>query len=297
MVITCPQCGFSRDAPESKLPKNAAIAKCPRCGCRFRFSIKDGAGEIVPPKTGHADSEQEEDIRVIASNAYAAEATRFENERKAKAAMAARSAVNPWLSAPEPTGWIAAFYQTVIQVMFQAQSFFRTLKPETEIWRPLAFFLLVCVIQITVERAWGSALASFLLPEAAHDQQLQNILKLLTPETSLALAILLRSGILLLQLFIFTLLMFLVYRILAPQRAAFTLVYQVLAYSAAPWLLCVIPGIGSLAGAIWGISCMAIGMKTAMRLTWAQTLTGFLPVLAMLAPLVLQGTRILNQGI
>lgn len=293
MKITCPQCGFSRDVPPDKLPEGPVIAKCPKCACRFHFSPKNGAGSIVPPE-GDADG----DIRVVASNAYNREAQRYENEQKAKQAwLQQEKEVNPWEIAPAPDGWLAAFYQTIIRVMFQAPIFFKTLLPQAQIWRPLSFFIIICIFQTLVERAWGSALYSFLTNEGNPDPQLQNMLKLLAPTVSLPMLLLLRTGSLLLQLFIFAAVMYFAYRIVAPGQTRFMLVYQTLAYSAAPWVLCIIPGIGSLAGMLWGIGCLAIGCKTALRLNWPQTCVGFLPLLTVLFPLLPQLASLVGTGI
>lgn len=292
MEIKCPQCGFSRPIPENKIPAGSVIARCPRCACRFRFSAQDGAGEILPP-----GADAEEDICVTASNAYAREAERFENERRATQAMAEREkARNPWQDAPEPDGWFTAFYRTIIRVMFQAPQFFRTLAPDAQLMRPLAFFIIICIFQTLVERAWGQALYSFLSSGNVDDSQLQEMLKLLAPSSSILLALLLRTGVLLIQLFIFSFLMYLVYRILAPGRATFMLVYQAMAYSAAPWVLCIVPGLGSIAGAIWGVCCLAIACRVALKLNWGQTFAGFLPLIAVLLPLILQLMRGAGQG-
>jgi len=35
IVLTCPQCGFSRDVPREKIPVTARQVNCPRCGERF----------------------------------------------------------------------------------------------------------------------------------------------------------------------------------------------------------------------------------------------------------------------
>ena len=288
MEIKCPQCGFSRQIPEGKLPEGSVIAKCPKCACRFRFSAAEGAGEILPP-----GSDGEEDIRVTASNAYAREAERFENERRAREAQAEREAArNPWDSAPVPSGWLAAFCQTVIRVMFHAPLFFASLSPAAKLGRPLAFFLIICVFQTLVERSWGEALYSFLAAGKIDDPQMREMMKLLVPGLSLPMALLVRAGALLFQLFIFAFLMYLVYRALAPGRATFMVVYQAVAYSVAPWTLCIIPGLGSIAGAIWGLVCLAIGCKTALRLNWGQTLAGFLPMAAALLPALAQIARI-----
>ena len=37
MRILCPQCGYSRDIPEDKIPARSSIATCPKCQLRFRF--------------------------------------------------------------------------------------------------------------------------------------------------------------------------------------------------------------------------------------------------------------------
>ncbi|MFP5239249.1 MAG: zinc-ribbon domain-containing protein, partial [Acidobacteriota bacterium] len=37
MRIVCPQCGYSRDIPEDKIPARSSIASCPKCSFRFRF--------------------------------------------------------------------------------------------------------------------------------------------------------------------------------------------------------------------------------------------------------------------
>lgn len=297
MKITCPQCGFNREIPEDKLPEGPVIAKCPKCACRFRFSREEGAGEIVPPRNWQGP-EAEEDIRTVASNAYANEARRFETEQKAaEASLQKELGRNPWAEAPAPDGWLNAFYQTVIRVMFQAPAFFRNLSPQTQLWRPLAFFIIICLVQTLIERGWSGVFYSILASESVNDPHLQNLLKLIAPSGSLLLALFLRTGSLLLQLFVFSVLMYFAYRLIVPAKASFTLVYQVLIYSSAPWLLCIVPGIGSLAGTIWGIGCLAIGCKSALQLSWPQTCVGFLPLIAILAPLLPQLARLLGQGI
>jgi predicted Zn finger-like uncharacterized protein len=43
MRITCPECGFSRDVPDDKVPAATAVATCPKCRHRFRFRhFEDG---------------------------------------------------------------------------------------------------------------------------------------------------------------------------------------------------------------------------------------------------------------
>lgn len=285
MKIICPQCRFSRDIPDDRLPEGRVIAKCPRCSCRFHFSAQEGAGSILPAK----GEESEEDIRVIASNAYNREAQRIENEREAVRKAREHDLLrNPWAEAPQPDGWLSAFVQTAMRVMFNAPLFFLALRPNVQIWRPLAFFIIVCCARTLIEYGWVSALYSYV----ASDPQLQEMFRLISPVASapVFLLLLFRLGWQLFQLFLFAVLMYIVYRLVAPGRAVFMIVYQVLVYSSAPWLLSIVPFVGTLAGTLWSIGCLAVGCKSALGLTWPQTLAGFLPLIAITLPLFSQIT-------
>ncbi|WP_432735636.1 zinc-ribbon domain-containing protein [Maridesulfovibrio sp. FT414] len=37
MKVTCPECNFSSEIPEDKIPANAQLATCPKCGIKFQF--------------------------------------------------------------------------------------------------------------------------------------------------------------------------------------------------------------------------------------------------------------------
>ncbi|MDR2744913.1 MAG: zinc-ribbon domain-containing protein [Desulfovibrio sp.] len=321
MVITCPNCAFSRDVPPEKMPAHSVIATCPKCSCRFRFSPTENVppyvddplppGAVVPGRdtvsessaTGREEGESaagnaqipcdeqgeitassrvaaqedqtEEDRRLAATRAYSQESARFDNPGE-EAAGTPDS--NPWAAAPAPCGWFAAFYQTVLCVMFAAPRFFGALKPQPRPLRALGFYLLVSVAQIVVERFWGYMLLQYMSaggPPA--DPQLAKLLAMLAPQANLAMTVLLRTGLLVLELYFFSAIIHLAYRFLAPDRADFSLVFQVIAYSAAPSLLCVIPLIGSLAGFVWSLSCITAGCRISLRLSWGQTLTGFAP--------------------
>lgn len=285
MKIICPQCKFSREISQDKLPEGSVIAKCPRCSCRFHFSAQEGVGSILPPK----GEESEEDIRVIASNAYNREAQRVEKEREAQGKLREMELMrNPWAEAPRPDGWISAFIQTAIRVMFNAPLFFRSLRPNAQIWRPLAFFVIVCCAKTLIEYGWVSALYSYV----ASDPQLQEMFKFISPIASapVLLLLLFQLGWLVFQLFLLAFLIYIVYRLVAPGRAFFMIVYQVLVYSTAPWLLCIVPFAGTFAGTLWSVGCLAVGCKSALGLTWPQTLIGFLPLIAVMLPLFSQVT-------
>lgn len=281
MLIICPQCNFKRDVPAEKVAGPSVIAKCPKCHCRFRVS-KSGLTEILPEEAREAPhpvsmEEAEEDPRAAAAAAYEREAARFNEPQPVVNP-------NPWQTAPGEEGWLNAFSQTVLRVMFAAPAFFRRLDPKAALARPLLFYLCLTVFQIVVERLWGEAFASFLSSGAAGDPQMERLLDMLAPKTGFALALLLRAAVMVGELYLFSFLMCMAYRIFVPDKATFPLLFQILAYASAPGVLCVVPGVGSLAAFFWSLGCVAVGCKAALDLDWAKTCFGFLPVILFCAP-------------
>jgi hypothetical protein len=237
---------------------------------------RDEQGKSADPSRAAARVDRAgEDARLAAGRAYSQEVARFDAPGEEAAGA---PACNPWAAAPVPYGWFAAFYQTVLCVMFAAPRFFDALRPQPRPLRALGFYLVVSVAQIVVERFWGYMLLQYVSaggPPA--DPQLVKLLDMLAPQANLAMTVLLRTGLLVLELYFFSAIIHLAYRFLAPDRADFSLVFQVIAYSSAPSLLCVIPLIGSLAGFVWSLSCITAGCRISLRLSWGQTLTGFAP--------------------
>ncbi len=46
MIITCPQCSFSRDAGDVRIPFHGARAACPNCGARFMLKPEQSAPDV-----------------------------------------------------------------------------------------------------------------------------------------------------------------------------------------------------------------------------------------------------------
>ena len=249
---------------------------------------EDQAGGQGRGRNAAAD-EEEEDIRLMASRAYAREAARVRGGAGPAGQDAAEG--NPWDAAPEKDGWPAAFYQTIMRVMFDAPRFFSMLNPGAQVLRALAFYLIVAVIQIVGVRLWGGMLQTLMAPSAATDPQLGKILAMLAPQTNLAITLLYSTAELTLRLYLFSAIIHLTYRLIAPRRSTFALIFQVLAYASAPGLLYVIPLLGPVAGMIWNVACVVVGCRAALNLTWPQTLMGLAPLavlLLLIGPLFLQ---------
>lgn len=249
----------------------------------------DQAGVKVRDRNAAAAHEEEEDIRLAASRAYAREAARL----RSGADPAPRDAAEgiPWDAAPGEEGWPAAFYRTVMRVMFDAPRFFSMLNPGAHVLRSLAFYLIVAVIQIVGVRIWGGILQTLMAPSAATDPQLGKILAMLAPQTNLAITLLYSTAELTLRLYIFSAIIHLTCRWIAPQRSSFALIFQVLAYASAPGLLYIVPLLGPVAGMIWNVACVVVGLRAALNLTWPQTLLSLAPLallLLLIGPLFLQ---------
>lgn len=209
-------------------------------------------------------------------------------ERRDGGADAHGQSDNPWETAPEPDGWFSAFYQTCMRVMFGAHNFFEHIRPDAPQVRPLIFYLIVSVVQVIVERVWSGVFLSLMSPSAASDPELERMLILLSPQISLPMTVLLKTGVSVVQLYVLAALMHFTYGFITRRKAEFSLVFQVAAYAAAPTLLCVVPLLGSIVGFIWMFACVLVGCRTALKLTWPQTIAGFVPVVLLLAPLLLQ---------
>ena len=327
MKITCPACNFTRDVDEGKLQPTAAIATCPRCKERFRFREPADAdrneapamassppesaespvpdddvpppGAVIPPRKrelldddlfshprdkGHdsstpLDEEDEQEFRRQAAEAYrrTAELPPHTDVQELS---------NPWEDPRD--GYVAAFYQTSVRVLFAAPSFFAGLEPQKQLTRALVFYLIVGLVQIFAEQFWLAVFAKVLAPRAESDPQFAHLLTLLSREMSLPLFVLARSAFISLQLFIVAVLYHIMFRLLAPTRADFSLVFQVIAYASAPAVLGIVPVLGSLAGIIWSIACTVVGCRYALRVSWTQTLLALGPLYIVILLLFLQ---------
>lgn len=262
MIITCPNCGFSRDVSISAIPKHSPTAICPKCHSRFPIKV------TRPPEPANPDEEQE--MRAFAARAYSEEAERFRDEQPQD--------LIPWELAPRELSWPAAFIQTALRVMFAAPQFFSRLLPETNKMRPLAFFVLVALFETLINTMWGNALFRVLAPGIFEDPQLQTLLSSLEPRSDWLRLSLMQCAFQILQLYLISSILYLAFRTMTD-RSKFALIFQVLAYSSAPALLSIVPILGSMAGNCWTLVCVLIGCRTALHLSWPKTLLGFLPVL------------------
>lgn len=176
----------------------------------------------------------------------------------------------PW-EEPRRYNPLMALYQTILRVMFNAPRFFAALPASNgKLTRPLVFYLILGLFQTLVERMWYLMSLEASAPSIS-DPKLQELLGDMAQSMSLPLTILMAPAMLAVQLCFFASVFYLMLRLVQPENVQFRSVFRVIAYSAAPTVVCVVPLIGPLAGSIWfGVSCF-IGCKYALRLPWSRT--------------------------
>jgi len=269
-----------RPAPDDDAPPPGAVIP-PRKGELLDEDLfshpRDRRASRSPSTPPDADDEQESRRQAAEAYRRAAELPLHPEERVLS---------NPWEDPRD--GYLAAFYQTAVRVLFAAPRFFAGLVPQKQLMRALVFYLIVGLIQIVAEQFWLAVFAKVLAPRAESDPQFAHLLTLLSREMSLPLFMLARTAFISFELLVAAVLYHMMFRIVAPAMADFSLVFQVIAYASAPVLLGIIPVLGSLAGFIWSIACSVVGCRYALRISWRQTLLAIGPLYLLLLLLFLQ---------
>ena len=182
-----------------------------------------------------------------------------------------RESAVPW-EHPAAHGWIAAFMGTLHGVMFRGPAFFTRLSAYGSLGPGYLFFLIMGYVAILGSLLWSQAMAA-LLPGAVHglaERIALPVLLLLAP-IALGLMLLFVAG------FIRVILL-----LLAPEKSEFPLVYRVVSYSMAPFVLSIVPFVGPVIGAAWFVAALIIGCRNALGLSWRLAVFAPLPPAAML---------------
>lgn len=172
----------------------------------------------------------------------------------------------PWEN-PARHGWAKGFVSTVKDVMFRGPAFFSGMTPEGSLAPGYLFFLLLGYLTILSSLAWEQA-AAVLLP---------GILPLSVNRFVLPVLLLLAPIALGLMLLFVTGFIRIIVSLLGPENADFALVYKVVSYSVAPFVLSVVPFVGPPIGALWFLGSLILGCRYALRLSWP--LASFAPLL------------------
>lgn len=206
----------------------------------------------------------------------------------------------PW-EQPEKYGFFPSFYHTILRVMFRPQDFFSQLRgaaPSASLMRPACFYVLLSFFQSVIGLLW--TMNSFKqLSQTATDPQTLARVDMFMQGMSTPLLLLVTPFLMLLQLFLFAAFYHLMIRLAQPDKADFNTVVRVIAYSAAPLVICVVPVVGSSVASFWFVASTFIGCKYALDLSWSKTTLALVPLfllaLAVMLALV-QASLMLASG-
>ena len=306
MIIRCPQCQFEREIPTSAIPDTAVMATCPRCQTRFQFrTLERPEAQGTPPADEPSSTVDTPPVKendpagsvsvpgddplppgaVVPSETKNAPRPRTmhggapQDEREEEAGMRDRIARQsdpedrrsdadtwtdlPWES-PARYGQLGGLYLTILRVMFQAPRFFAVL-PHCRggKGRAIIFYLLLGIFQTLVKLFWIRNTAP-----AITDLQVQELLS--ASSMSLSLTLIMAPVLLLLQLYVYTALFTLMLHLVQPNRIPFITVLRIVAYSAAPLIVSIVPILGPVVGSIWFSVCCFIGCRYALNLSWSK---------------------------
>jgi hypothetical protein len=177
----------------------------------------------------------------------------------------------PWEN-PAAHGWLKAFTHTLHGALFQTPYFFSRLSASASLGLSYLFFLIMGYVAILSAHLWTQALA-VLLPGTIQDPASHialPVLLLLAP-IALGLTLLFITACIRIFLLLFT-----------PEKSDFFLVYKIVSYATAPFILSLVPFIGPAIGAAWFVMILIVGCRNALNLSWKLAVLAPLPPTATL---------------
>ncbi|MCL1939983.1 MAG: zinc-ribbon domain-containing protein [Desulfovibrionaceae bacterium] len=177
----------------------------------------------------------------------------------------------PWEN-PARNGWLRGFTATLHGVMFKGPEFFSGFNASGSLAPGYLFFLIMGYVTIISSLAWTQA-ATLLLPHLAPGFMGRvglPILLLLAP-IALGLMLLFVTGCIRITL-----------RIVAPDQADFAVIYRVVSYAVAPFILSIVPFVGPPLGAVWFLVSLITGCRNSLGLSWPLAVLVPLPPALML---------------
>jgi hypothetical protein len=170
----------------------------------------------------------------------------------------------PWEN-PAAHGWFRAFFRTLHEVMFNPPAFFSRLRSGGSLAAEYLFFILLGYVAILSSVAWTQAALHFLPAPDAPSRVALPLLFLAAP-IALGLMLLFAAGGIHILL-----------RLLAPEAADFSLVFKVVSYASAPFILSVVPFVGPVVGALWFLAALFSGCRHGLKLSWKRAAGVSLP--------------------
>ncbi len=272
MRITCPNCGFSRDVPENKIPSNAQIATCPKCSHRFKFRDIKKEDFILEENSFGIEEFGEEMDDLSESKGY----KQFtEGDRE--------DAV-PWEQI-EKYGFWNALFLTIKKVMFNPIDFFRNLPINGKILKALIFYLIISEIQAVSQLLWG------IIGVLKIEDPVKVLLGFSLSGTASVFILIFYPLFLTVILFVGSFINHLCLRILGSGRGGFEATFKVVSYSIAPLWLSIIPILGTLIGSVWSLVLSLVGFTYVHNTSIGRVILAiFLPLIVLIILVIIKSS-------
>lgn len=177
----------------------------------------------------------------------------------------------PWEN-PAGQGWFRGGMETVRGVMLRGPAFFSNFPVGGSLTPGFLFFLIMGYLTLFGSFFWTQLMA-LLIPD------LFPPVPRLTNMPVLLLAAPLFLGLMLLFI---TGTIRIVARLASAEQVPFALAYRVASYSSAPFVLSVVPLIGTVLGACWFTAALLTGCRNALKFSWLAAILATLPPAAVL---------------
>ena len=299
MEIICPNCSFTREVADEKIPSSSVFATCPKCKHRFRFKDLEFTIEEPPEPTDSAPQEpvgssQEKpagpmDAELIFTEAQTdgpmgpplEDGPGPDGERTEGAyGFQAEDRFGPGPDVEPPPwekldeyGFFSGLTQTIKRAMLHPIRFFSSMAVGLGLAKPLIFYLLVGEFQAACQMLWQMLGVSAMMTMTGGREAVDmGGMMSVGPITILILyPVLLAVG-----LFFSTAVSHVLLMLFRAASAGFEGTFRAMAYSAAPMVLAVVPILGPFTGAVWSMVIMVIALKYIHQTTYTRIGLAFL---------------------
>ena len=279
MHIRCPECGFTREVSEGKIPPTAKMATCPKCGQKFPFRQDPGEeAESSVSENDHAEGPNDHENDIWSQLESMSEDEQPGQRPGRSAEFTAYSRVSgsqiPWENLKD-VGFFPGLMETIKGVMFHPRIFFEGLPLGQGYNKPLIFYLLIAEIQALAQFIWRMAGIAPQVGQGNHD-----FLGLGLAGMSSLLVLILYPVFLAGMLFVISALNHACLLAVKAGARGYEATFKVISYANAPMVLAVLPLFGPMAGMVWTMVCTFLGFK------YVHQTTNMRVLMAMLLPLV-----------
>jgi hypothetical protein len=234
--IVCPQCGYSKEVSEEKIPPGVKWANCPRCKNRFELHLQ----RALPAQ----ETVKEEET-----------APGFEGG-------------TPWERRSEIGVW-TGLYRTTTGVLFSPRHFFGTMTTGTGLTEPFAYGVLSGVIGTMCGLFWH-----FLVMSGSIRSLIQ--LNPIGMAAIFAAVLLFAIPYVLVVMLLTSLVLHGCLVLLRGGRNGFEGTFRVVAYSQATQVLSFIPFLGGIAAFLWLFVVQVIGLKEIHETSYGKIILAYL---------------------